>query len=92
MRFPRVVTIGSGNRTWRVIVLTHPLSEFLGAYQRVTRERPAAPLPAGLWNVDTRTIHLRGDRNDEQRLTDLKHELHHAWIDWLDWAFPDPRG
>jgi len=42
------------------------------------------------WRDVPRGIFLRMDRSPAQRVRDLKHELQHAFVDWLDVAYPDP--
>lgn len=91
MTLPRTIIMGSGRRRWRLHIQLLPLSDFLAAYQRVTREKPQAPLDRALWSPAEHTIYLRADRTAEQQLLDLKHELDHAYVDWRDMTFPDSR-
>lgn len=47
-------------------------------------------LPVAFWRDAGRSIVLRLDRTPAQRVRDLRHEMHHAFVDWLEAAYPDP--
>lgn len=53
--------------------------------------RPVSPICRAFWDQDRKTIYLRADRTEEQRLLDFKHEIDHVFTDWKDEAYPDPR-
>lgn len=89
MRLPAFETLGHGRRKWRVGVSVLPLSAFKAEVGRTFGDG-SGRLPVAFWRDSDRTLVLRLDRTQAQRVRDLKHEIQHAFIDWLESAYPDP--
>lgn len=89
MRLPAFEVIGHGRRKWRLSVAVLPLSAFKAEVGRTFGDGRGR-LPVAFWRDSDKTLVLRLDRSPAQRVRDLRHELHHAFVDWLEAAYPDP--
>lgn len=90
-RLPKFETLGHGPRKWRLAISVLPLSAFKAEVGNTFGDA-SGRLPVAFWRCSDRTVFLRLDRTPEQRVRDLRHEIQHALIDWMEEAYPDPGG
>lgn len=88
LRVPaKVDFVAPGRKRWTAKVAVLSLPDFSKAWG----EREGDELPVAFWDSFKQTVVLRADRREDLRFLDFKHEIQHAFIDWLDDTFVDPR-